>query len=408
MKELLAAGRRRVAEVWMTESSDPSPILGEIDRLAREAHVPVRLVSERRLESTQGTEAPQGVLAFAEPIQAVTLQDLVFGRPQRAVTSGKAPAPVAESGNDYLDDEDDEDDDSLGIVIELDSDADDVDGERTGDDSDVVVPLVEVVDELDDTADGGESFAEEAASVADLSLDEAIEVALEEASRDEPEGGEPGSAAEDDELTTAGAAEEAETPESGEQAEDVEAREDASLVTAAAVEKALASATSAATAGDQAFVVVLEGVTDPQNLGAILRSAECAGVTGVALPRHRSVHVTPAVTKAAAGAVEHLPMALVPGVPSALQDLDRLGVLTVGLDERGSTSIYDLDVGDRPVALVLGSESTGLSSLARRRCEVLCRIPVSGGIPSLNVSAAAAVACFEVSRQRARASSRRP
>ena len=124
------------------------------------------------------------------------------------------------------------------------------------------------------------------------------------------------------------------------------------------------------------------------------------GVTGVAVPRHRSVHVTPAVTKAAAGAVEHLQMALVAGMPSALQQLERLGVMTVGLDEGGTTSLYDLELGDRPVALVLGSEGSGLSPLSRRRCEVLCRIPVEGEIPSLNVSAAAAVACFEVARQR--------
>ncbi len=151
-----------------------------------------------------------------------------------------------------------------------------------------------------------------------------------------------------------------------------------------------------------AFLVLLEGVTDPQNLGAILRSAECAGVTGVAVPRHRSVHVTPAVTKAAAGAIEHLQMALVAGMPSALQELGRLGVMTVGLDERGTASLYDLDLASRPVALVLGSEGSGLSPLSRRRCDVLCKIPVGGEIPSLNVSAAAAVACFEVARQRGR------
>jgi 23S rRNA (guanosine2251-2'-O)-methyltransferase len=112
------------------------------------------------------------------------------------------------------------------------------------------------------------------------------------------------------------------------------------------------------------------------------------------------VHVTPAVTKAAAGAIEHLRMALVSGVPSALQALERLGVMTVGLDERGTSSLYELELGDRPVALVLGSEGSGLSQLARRRCDVLCRIPLGGELPSLNVSAAAAVACFEVARQR--------
>ena len=83
-----------------------------------------------------------------------------------------------------------------------------------------------------------------------------------------------------------------------------------------------------------------------------------------------------------------------------LQELERLGVMTVGLDGRGSTSIFDLKLGDRPVALVLGSEGSGLAPLVRQRCDVLANIPLSGTIPSLNVSAAAAIACFEVARQR--------
>ncbi len=148
------------------------------------------------------------------------------------------------------------------------------------------------------------------------------------------------------------------------------------------------------------FLVLVDGVTDPHNLGAILRSAECAGATGVVIPRHRAAHVTPAVTKAAAGAIEHLPMALVAGIPSALQDLSRLGVTTVGLDERGEADFFDVVMGDRPIALVLGAEGAGLGPLARRRCDVLAKIPLTGAIPSLNVSAAAAVACFEVARQR--------
>lgn len=218
----------------MAEGSDPSPILAEIDRLARAQHVPLRLVSHRRLESVQGTESPQGVVAFAEEMAGVTLSDLVL--------------------------------------------------------------------------------------------------------------------AEQDRL---------------------------------------------------AFIVVIDGVTDPQNLGAILRSAECAGATGAAIPRHRSAHVTPAVTKAAAGAVEHLSLALVSGVPSALQELDELGVLTIGLDESAETSLFELSLAERPVAVVLGAEGRGLAALSRRRCSVLARLPIGGSIASLNVSAATAVACFEVARQRA-------
>ena len=152
--------------------------------------------------------------------------------------------------------------------------------------------------------------------------------------------------------------------------------------------------------GKMAFLVVVDGVTDPQNLGALLRSAECAGVTGVVLPRHRSAHVTPTVTKVAAGAIEHVSVAVVPGVPGALQELERLGVWTVGLDERGSEPVFNLQLGDRPIALVIGAEGRGLAPLTRQRCDVLARIPLHGSIDSLNVSAAGAVAMFEVARQR--------
>jgi 23S rRNA (guanosine2251-2'-O)-methyltransferase len=234
---LLAAGRRQVKELWLTEGTDPSPILGEIDRLAKAAHVPVRLVSHKRLETVQMTEAPQGVVAFAEPLTPFTLEQLLV-----------------------------DDDDA------------------------------------------------------------------------------------DDKTTLP-------------------------------------------------FLVVAAGVTDPQNLGAIIRSAECAGATGIVIPKHRAAHVTPAVAKAAAGAVEYVRMALVSGVPSALQDLQKRGVTTVGLDEGGS-NLFAMALGDRPIALVLGAEGKGLQSLVRQRCDLMAKIPIAGSIPSLNVSAAAAVACFEVARQR--------
>lgn len=237
VRELLAAGKRRVAEVLLVEGNDPSPILGEIDNLARAAGVPVRMLSDRRLEAVQRTDTPQGVVAFAEPIASSRLEDLA--------TAGEGSEAVP-------------------------------------------------------------------------------------------------------------------------------------------------------------FLVVVDGVTDPHNLGAILRSAECAGATGAVLPRHRAVHITAAVTKAAAGAVEHLPVALVAGIPSALQALEKLGVRTVGLDERADTSLFDLPLGDEPVALVLGAEGRGLAPLTKRRCEVLARIPLHGAISSLNVSTAAALACFEVARRRER------
>ncbi len=152
--------------------------------------------------------------------------------------------------------------------------------------------------------------------------------------------------------------------------------------------------------GATPFLVVLDGVTDPGNLGAVLRAAECAGVTGVVLPRHRAVHVTPTVAKAAAGAIEHLPMALVGGLPAALSDLSAAGVWTVGLDAGGDVSVWDLGVADGPVALVLGAEGSGLSRLVRQRCDQLAAIPLVGVLGSLNVATAAAVACYEVARRR--------
>jgi len=246
VRELLSARRRGVHEVWMMEGSDPAAILREIESLARTAHVPVRLVTSRQIQQAQGSEAPQGVIAFAEPLTEADLSELVgLGAPDpRAVD-----APARAKG----------------------------------------LP----------------------------------------------------------------------------------------------------------------FLVVVDGVTDPQNLGALLRSADCAGVTGVVLPRHRSAHVTPTVAKVAAGAVEHVRITVVPGVPGALQELERLGVLTVGLDERGPEPLFQLQLGDQAIALVVGAEGRGLAPLSRQRCDVLARIPLHGSIDSLNVSAAGAVAMFEVARQRA-------
>ncbi len=228
----------------MMEGSDPAAILREIQSLARANHVPVRLVTQRQIQQAQGSEAPQGVIAFAEQLTETPLSDLIG---------------------------------EVGGVGE-------VGGQRPG-----MAP----------------------------------------------------------------------------------------------------------------FLVVVDGVTDPQNLGALLRSAECAGVTGVVLPRHRSAHVTPTVAKVAAGAVEYVRIAVVPGIPGALQELERLGIWAVGLDERGPEPLFRLRLVDRPLALVIGAEGRGLGTLARQRCDVLVQIPLHGSLESLNVSAAGAVAMFEVARQRA-------
>jgi 23S rRNA (guanosine2251-2'-O)-methyltransferase len=153
---------------------------------------------------------------------------------------------------------------------------------------------------------------------------------------------------------------------------------------------------------DGAFLVLLDGVTDPHNLGAVLRSAEFCGATGAVLPRHRAAHVTPTVAKASAGAVEHVPLAIVPGLPAALLKLRDAGIWRIGLDQDAPRSLDDLgrNLGERPVALVLGAEGTGLSRLTRERCDEVVAIPRSGSVGSLNVAAAAAIALQEVARIR--------
>jgi 23S rRNA (guanosine2251-2'-O)-methyltransferase len=152
--------------------------------------------------------------------------------------------------------------------------------------------------------------------------------------------------------------------------------------------------------GEPPFLIAIDGVTDPGNFGALLRAAECCGATGVIVPRHRSVHVTPTVAKAAAGAIEHLPIAVVGGLPAALERLAKRGVWSVGLDSGGSERIDQLALADQPVVLVLGAEGRGLSALVRRRCEVVVSIPLRGRLGSLNVAAAGAIACYEVARRR--------
>jgi len=148
------------------------------------------------------------------------------------------------------------------------------------------------------------------------------------------------------------------------------------------------------------FLLVCDGVTDPRNLGAMLRSADGAGVTGVVVPRHRSARISPTVTKTAAGAVEYLTFCDVGGIPTAIDQLNRAGVLTVGLAGESKSSIYDLDLASTPIALVVGSEEKGLAPLTRKRCEAIVSIPQLGKISSLNAGVAVSVAAFEVARQR--------
>lgn len=155
--------------------------------------------------------------------------------------------------------------------------------------------------------------------------------------------------------------------------------------------------------GNPPFLVAVDGVTDPGNLGALLRCCDGAGVHGVILPKHRAVHITPTAAKAAAGAVEHVPIAMVGGLPAALARIKDAGIWVVGLDDEADKSLFELDdLAAEGICLVLGAEGNGISRLARERCDMIVSIPMRGRLSSLNVSAAAALATYEVARHRRR------
>ncbi len=147
------------------------------------------------------------------------------------------------------------------------------------------------------------------------------------------------------------------------------------------------------------LLLALDGVEDPQNLGALLRSADGAGVDGVILPERRSAPLSAVAVKASAGAAEHLRIARVVNLVRALQQLKDNNIWCVGLDERGSTD-YDAYDWTANTVVVLGREGEGLHDLTRRTCDHLLRIPMAGGVSSLNVSAAGAAVLFEAARQR--------
>jgi 23S rRNA (guanosine2251-2'-O)-methyltransferase len=148
------------------------------------------------------------------------------------------------------------------------------------------------------------------------------------------------------------------------------------------------------------LVVVLDGVEDPHNLGAIIRTAHAAGAGSIVIPERRAASVTDVVAKAAAGALEYLPVALVTNINRALEELKERGFWIYGLDERGTSNYDQVDYG-APTAFVLGGEGKGLHEQVRRHCDMLVRIPMAGKISSLNVSVAAGVVLFEWKRRRA-------
>ena len=151
--------------------------------------------------------------------------------------------------------------------------------------------------------------------------------------------------------------------------------------------------------GGARLLLALDGVEDPQNLGALLRVADGAGADGVILTERRSAPLSPAAVKASAGAAEHLRIARVVNLVRALEDLKRHNLWIIGLDERGSSEYDQFDLTGNCV-LVLGREGAGLHDLVRRTCDHLLRIPMAGGVSSLNVSAAGAVVLYEAFRQR--------
>ena len=152
-------------------------------------------------------------------------------------------------------------------------------------------------------------------------------------------------------------------------------------------------------AGVVPLILVLDGVQDPHNLGACLRTANAAGVQAVIIPKDRSAGITPAVRKVASGAAESIPVLKVSNLVRVLQQLQAAGVWVIGTAESADTSIYDIDL-DRPLALVMGAEGKGLRQNTSRHCDILARIPMAGTVESLNISVAAGICLFEAMRQR--------
>ena len=151
--------------------------------------------------------------------------------------------------------------------------------------------------------------------------------------------------------------------------------------------------------GEDPFVIVCDEIADPHNLGAILRTAECAGVHGVVIPKRRSAGLTAVVDKASAGAAEHMLVARVPNIPAALKELKEQGLWVYGTAANGNGALWKTDMKG-PICLVIGSEGFGMGRLVEESCDFTVSIPLMGKVTSLNASAAAAVMIYEVLRQR--------
>ena len=156
---------------------------------------------------------------------------------------------------------------------------------------------------------------------------------------------------------------------------------------------------SAADKGETPLLVICDEISDPHNLGAIIRTAECAGAHGVVIPKRRSAGLTAVVAKTSAGAVAHMPVARVPNIPALLKELKKQGVWVFGTAADGTTGLYDADLKG-PAAIVIGSEGDGMTRLTAENCDFLVSIPMRGKLNSLNASAAAAILLYEAVRQR--------
>ena len=164
----------------------------------------------------------------------------------------------------------------------------------------------------------------------------------------------------------------------------------------ASVEEILADA---AAKDEKPLIVVCDEISDPHNLGAIIRTAYCAGAHGVIIPKRRSAGLTSVVAKTSAGAVSHMKVARVPNIPSLLKDLQKQGLWVFGTAANGTTGLYDADLKG-PTAIVIGSEGDGMTRLAAETCDFLVSIPMKGDLNSLNASASAAILLYEAVRQR--------
>lgn len=169
----------------------------------------------------------------------------------------------------------------------------------------------------------------------------------------------------------------------------------------AGIEEILASAAST---GRAPFVLVLEHLQDPTNFGTLLRSAEAAGVDGVVFPERGAAPLSPAAVKASAGASEHVLLARLPTIGEAIHELKQAGLRLAAADQEAAASAWESDLSG-PLAIVVGSEGSGLSGATKRRCDLLVSFPMAGRVASLNAATAGALLLFEVVRQRAGAAS---